>query len=131
MPASWAGEVRGRTDAAPRAVAARGLLVADELDNIGVFKAASPTVVNITALSVERDFLSMNVQQVPRSTGTGFVWDDRGHIVTNFHVIHGASGARVTLADQSSYRAELVGAFPDRDLQPVGCERGDRIRNSR
>jgi S1-C subfamily serine protease len=43
------------------------------------------------------------VQQVPRGTGTGFVWDDRGHIVTNFHVIQGASGARVTLADQSTY----------------------------
>jgi S1-C subfamily serine protease len=53
---------------------------------------------------------------VPRGTGTGFVWDERGHIVTNFHVIQGASAARVTLADQSTHRAELVGTFPDRDL---------------
>ena len=64
----------------------------------------------------------MNVQQVPRGTGTGFVWDERGHIVTNFHVIQGANGARVTLADQSSYDAELVGAFPDRDLAVLRIE---------
>ena len=106
----------GRTDAAPRSVASRGPLSPDEQNNISVFKAASPSVVNITALTVERDFFSLNVQQVPRGTGTGFVWDERGHIVTNFHVIQGASAARVTLADQTSYRAELVGAFPDRDL---------------
>jgi S1-C subfamily serine protease len=102
--------------APPRAVAPRGPLVADELNNIAVFKAASPSVVNITALGLERDFFSLNVQQVPQGTGTGFVWDGQGHVVTNFHVIQDASGARVTLADQTSYKAELVGAFPDRDI---------------
>ncbi|MED5618292.1 S1C family serine protease [Ideonella sp. BN130291] len=102
--------------AAPRAVAPRGPLAADELNNIAVFKAASHSVVNITALGYERDFFSTNVQQVPRGTGTGFVWDDKGHIVTNFHVIQEANAARVTLADQTSYRAQLVGVFPDRDL---------------
>jgi S1-C subfamily serine protease len=59
---------------------------------------------------------------VPRGTGTGFVWDDRGHIVTNFHVIQGANAARVTLADQSSFDAQLVGAFPDRDLAVLRIE---------
>jgi S1-C subfamily serine protease len=58
----------------------------------------------------------MNVLQVPRGAGSGFMWDERGHVVTNFHVIQGASGARVTLADQSQWTAELVGAYPDRDL---------------
>ena len=81
-----------------------------------MFRAASPAVVNITALGLERDFFSTTVQQVPQGTGSGFVWDDLGHIVTNFHVIQGASGARVTLSDQSSHKARLVGAFPDRDL---------------
>ncbi len=101
---------------APRAVAPRAALSAEELNNIAVFKAASPSVVNITTLGLERDFFSMNVQQVPRGSGSGFVWDERGHIVTNYHVIQEANGARVTLADQTSYRAELVGAFADRDL---------------
>jgi S1-C subfamily serine protease len=96
-------------------VTPRGALDAEEQNNIAVFKNVSPSVVNITALGLERDFLSLNVQQVPQGTGTGFVWDAQGHIVTNFHVIQDANAARVTLADQSSYKAELVG-FPDRDL---------------
>ena len=108
--------VESRTDAVPRAVTPRGPLMADELNNIAVFRAASPSVVNITALGLERDLFSRNVQQVPQGTGTGFVWDTAGHLVTNYHVIQDAAGARVTLSDQSSYKAELVGAFPDRDL---------------
>ena len=108
--------VHGRTDAVPRTVAPRGPLAADELANIDVFKKTSPSVVHITSLGVQRDMFSANVQQVPRGTGTGFVWDNAGHIVTNFHVIQGANGARVTLADQSTFDAKLVGAFPDRDL---------------
>jgi len=107
---------QARTPAPPRAVTPRGPLMADELNNIAVFRAASPSVVNITALGLERDLFSRNVQQVPQGTGTGFVWDTAGHVVTNFHVIQDAAGARVTLSDQSSYKAELVGAFPDRDL---------------
>ena len=108
--------VDGRTDTGPRAVTPRGPLAADEQAHVDLFRKASPSVVNITSLGVQRDLFSMNVQQVPRGTGTGFVWDDAGHIVTNFHVIQGANGARVTLADQSSFDAQLVGAFPDRDL---------------
>jgi S1-C subfamily serine protease len=103
-------------EAVPRAVASRGPLGADEQNNIAVFKAASPSVVNITAIGFERELFALDVQQVPRGTGTGFVWDERGHIVTNFHVIQEANAARVTLSDQTSYRAELVGVFPDRDL---------------
>ncbi len=108
--------VQGRTEAEPRAVTPRGPLGADELANIELFKKASPSVVHITSLGAQRDLFSMNVQQVPRGTGTGFVWDTAGHIVTNFHVIQGANGARVTLADQSTYDATLVGYFADRDL---------------
>ncbi|MCX7960599.1 MAG: trypsin-like peptidase domain-containing protein [Burkholderiales bacterium] len=102
--------------AEPRPVAARGGLAEDEQTNIAVFRAASPSTVHITTLETARDLFSLNVFQVPRGTGSGFVWDERGHIVTNFHVIQGASGARVTLADQSEWKAELVGVFPDRDL---------------
>ena len=105
-----------RTEASARAVTPRGPLLAEEQSQIDVFKRISPSVVHITTLEVQRDFFSLNVEQVPRGTGTGFVWDERGHIVTNFHVIQGGSAARVTLADQSTHTAELVGAFPDRDL---------------
>jgi len=109
-------ESRTSEPATPRAVAPRGPLGADEQANIDLFKRVSPSVVHITTLETQRDMFSMNVMQVPRGTGTGFVWDDKGHIVTNFHVIQGGSAARVTMADQSSFPAKLVGAFPDRDL---------------
>ncbi len=110
------GGVHGRGEAPPRAVTPRGPLAAEEQAHVDIFKRNSPSVVHITSLGVQRDMFSMNVQQVPRGTGTGFVWDAQGHIVTNFHVIQGGNGARVTMADQTSYDAQLVGAFPDRDL---------------
>jgi S1-C subfamily serine protease len=108
--------VSARPEAQARAVTPRGPLSADELAHVEIFRRASPSVVHITSLGVQRDLLSLNVQQVPRGTGTGFVWDGNGHIVTNFHVIQGGNGWRVTLADQSSYDATVVGAFADRDL---------------
>jgi S1-C subfamily serine protease len=114
--------VQSKTDAVPRAVAPRGPLAADEVSNIDIFKKSSPSVVHITSLAQQRDMFSMNVQQVPTGTGTGFVWDDSGHIVTNYHVIQAANGAKVTLADQSTYDAKLVGAFPDRDLAVLRIE---------
>lgn len=114
--ASTACEAQPRPDAAPRAVTPRGALAADEQAHIELFRRASPSVVHITTLAARRDMFSMNVQQVPSGTGSGFVWDEQGHIVTNFHVIQTASGAQVTLADQSTHQARLVGAFPDRDL---------------
>ncbi|HKA40472.1 MAG TPA: trypsin-like peptidase domain-containing protein [Burkholderiales bacterium] len=106
----------GVPPAEPRAVAARGSLAEDEQNSITVFKSASPSAVHITTLEAARSFFSLDVMQVPRGTGTGFLWDDKGHVVTNFHVIQGGSGAQVTLADQSTWKAALVGAFPDRDL---------------
>jgi S1-C subfamily serine protease len=109
-------------DTPPRAISPRGPLGADEQANIDLFKRVSPSVVHITTLETQRDMFSMNVMQVPRGTGTGFVWDAQGHIVTNFHVIQGGTGARVTMADQTSFPAKLVGAFPDRDLAVLKIE---------
>ena len=105
-----------RPEAVPRTVAARGSLAEDEQNNISVFKNVSPSVVHITTLELARNFLSLDVMQIPRGTGTGFIWDDRGNVVTNFHVIQAGQTARVTLADQTTWKAALVGAFPDRDL---------------
>ena len=100
----------------PRAVAARGSLAEDEQNKIAVFKAASPRTVNITTLTSSRSLFSHDATQVPQGTGSGFIWDAQGHVVTNFHVIQSANGALVTLSDHSTWKAVLVGAFPDRDL---------------
>jgi len=101
--------------AAPRPVAARGDLAADEQATIALFKQASPSVVYITTLA-RRLVGYFDVTEVPQGTGSGFLWDGSGHVVTNFHVIQGASAARVTLHDGSEWTATLVGASPDHDL---------------
>lgn len=99
-----------------RQPAPRGPLGAEESATIGIFKKASPSVVYITTLDKVVNLWTMNVREVPRGTGSGFVWDDQGHIVTNYHVIAGARGAQVRLSDQRGFPAELVGASPDHDL---------------
>jgi S1-C subfamily serine protease len=79
-------------------------------------------VVYITTVEMRRDFFTMNDYAVPRGAGSGFVWDDDGHIVTNFHVIQGAQAAQVTLGDQSTWNAELVGYAPEKDLAVLRVE---------
>jgi len=108
--------------AQPRPVTPRGPLAEDEKSNIAIFRNNSPSVVHITTLANARNLFSLDVFQVPKGTGSGFIWDERGHVVTNFHVIQGASEARVTLSDQSEWKASLVGAFPDRDLAVLRIE---------
>jgi S1-C subfamily serine protease len=102
--------------AAPRAVTARGELFSGEKSTIALFRQASPAVVNITAIGVQRDLFTLNLYQIPQGTGSGFVWDTRGNIITNFHVIQNADAAQVTLADQSNWKARVVGVAPDKDL---------------
>ncbi len=70
----------------------------------------------ITTLGRVRSRYDFNVHRVPQGSGSGFVWDHQGHVVTNFHVIRGASEAVVTLADGSERPASLVGVAPDHDL---------------
>lgn len=110
------GAALNDTRATPRAVSPRGELMAGEKSTIALFKQASPAVVNITALGVERDLFTLNLYQIPQGTGSGFVWDTAGNIITNFHVIQNATAAQVTLADQSNWKAQLVGVAPDKDL---------------
>ena len=107
---------QGSADGGPRAVAPRGALSTEERTTIGIFENASPAVVYITTVQHVRDFFSRNVMRVPQGTGSGFVWDRDGHIVTNYHVIQGAQEAVIALADQRMFPATLVGASPEHDL---------------
>lgn len=106
----------GATAVQPRAVVPRGPLSADERNTIGVFESVSPSVVYITTAQYVRDFFSPNVLRVPQGTGSGFIWDEQGRVVTNYHVVRGAQEAMVRLGDQRSFRARLVGASVDHDI---------------
>ncbi len=105
-----------RPPAEPRAIMPRGDLAEDEKSMIALFRQASPSVVHITTLAVRQDAFSFDVLQIPQGTGSGFIWDADGHIVTNFHVIQDADAATVTMADHSNWKAHPVGAYPDKDL---------------
>lgn len=91
----------------------------DETNNIEIFKAVSPSVVNITNSRLVRSFYSFNPQEVPQGSGTGFIWNDEGYIVTNYHVVQSANVVEVTLHNGATYRASFVGAEPDKDLAVI------------
>jgi S1-C subfamily serine protease len=113
----WQGGAGGLDpNAQPRPVVARGDLSEIEKTNIEVYERASPSVVQVTNLAERGNWFSLNAQEVPKGVGSGFVWDDEGHIVTNYHVVQGADTARVTLADHSSYEARRMWAYPDKDM---------------
>jgi S1-C subfamily serine protease len=101
---------------AARPVAPRADLGDGEQRNIRLFEEASPSVVYITTVAYQAEFFSRDIAQIPLGTGSGFVWDDSGHIITNFHVLQGADAARVTLADRTTWEAKLVGVAPEKDL---------------
>jgi len=91
-------------------------LAAAEKSTIRLFERATPSVVYITTSNFQRSYYSRNAMEVPRGSGSGFIWDRNGHIITNYHVIQGAERYQVTLADQTTYDAELVGEAPSKDL---------------
>jgi S1-C subfamily serine protease len=106
-----------RPIATPRAITPpQGDLGKDEQQVIEMFDTVSPSVVHITSLESRRSRLSLNVTEMPQGTGSGFIWDTDGHVVTNFHVIQNADRAEVTLSDNSVWKAEIVGSAPDKDL---------------
>ncbi len=144
VPANAAG---GPGEARPRLAAQRGPapepytdLRPDEHAIVDLFENTSPSVVYISTVTRRRDFFGRATGEVPLGTGTGFVWDRDGHVVTNFHVLEGASSARVVMHDQTSYMAEYVGGSrrhdlavlridaPADSLRPVRLGDSDRVR---
>ncbi|TXB62649.1 S1C family serine protease [Phaeodactylibacter luteus] len=97
-------------------------LTPQERSNIRLFEEAAPSVCYITTTNVRRDYFSRNITEIPRGSGSGFVWDAKGHIITNYHVIQGADRATVTLADRSTWQAVPVGVAPEKDLAVLKIE---------
>jgi S1-C subfamily serine protease len=94
----------------------------DEKNSTEIFSKASPAVVFVTNTALRRSIFSLDVMEIPRGSGTGFVWDRGGLIVTNFHVIAGANKVTVTLHDQSEHDAEVIGVAPEKDLAVLRIE---------
>jgi len=101
----------------PRVVTPREELGVSEKARIELFERTWRSVVHITTLAVRTDPFRLNVLEVPSGTGSGFIWDQLGHIVTNYHVVKGGPPrARVTFADQRTLEAQVVGLSPRNDL---------------
>ncbi len=98
-----------------------------EQATINLFREASPSVVYITAIVKRRDYFRLSVQEVPQGTGSGFVWDRKGHIVTNLHVIQGADRAQVTLSDHTTWEARVVGYAAEKDLAVLHIDAPTRV----
>jgi len=94
----------------------------EEANTIEIYKKARRSVVYVTNVALRRDFFSLNVHQIPQGAGSGFIWDDSGIIVTNYHVVHGASRVTITLFDHSNWNAEVVGLAPSKDIAVLRIE---------
>lgn len=87
-----------------------------EQHTIRLFEQAAPSVCFITTSTLRRNYYSRNVEEIPSGSGSGFVWDKDGHIVTNYHVIQNADKATVMLSNGKTYQATKVGQAPEKDL---------------
>lgn len=107
-----------RKGAKPRTPAPKGRLLPEEVNTIRRFREAKGSIVYISTLQVGINRYTGDVMRVPAGTGTGWVWDDKGHVVTNKHVVSVGKGGlldqvdevRVTLADGRTYQARIIGS---------------------
>ncbi len=99
-----------------------GARIEDERNTIGVFRAAAASTVFVTQTRVVEDWFFGTQQEVPAGSGSGFVWDEQGHVVTNFHVVEGARTVTVTFHDQETFEAKVVGLEPRKDIAVLKVE---------
>jgi S1-C subfamily serine protease len=114
--------------AEPRVVEARGDLADDERSTIALYRQARVSVVYVENRARSRDFLTLDPTERVQGTGSGFVWDEQGYVVTNYHVVHQGSSFRVVLHDGTDWDARLVGAEPDKDVAVLKVEERARGR---
>ncbi len=99
-----------------RAIDSVTYLTNSEQATIDLFEKSAPSVCYITTLNQQRDFWSRDITEIPSGSGSGFIWDKEGHIITNFHVIQNGEKLKVTLSDRTNWDAEVVGIEPNKDL---------------
>ena len=104
------------------------MLQSTERQMIDLFQKVSPSVVYINTFVERLDAFSMNVFEVPQGTGSGFVWDKSGHVVTNYHVIRNAGSAKIIFTKPNgqsiSYKAKITGVDPDKDVAVLEIDVG-------
>ncbi|QDU72518.1 S1C family serine protease [Mucisphaera calidilacus] len=127
---SWWSSLAGPAIAQENATPDQGYLTSDEQRTIEVFERSREAVVFINTLGRRRDIFSRRVFEVREGSGSGFFWDNQGHIVTNYHVLHNATGAEIILDDQTRVRAQLVGVSRSHDLAVLKIDDPDINREA-
>ena len=94
----------------------------DEANSTEIYQKASPAVVHVTSTALKRSFFNRNVLEVPQGSGSGFIWDKNGLVVTNYHVIRNANRMIIELHDQSQWEATVIGLAPEKDLAVLRIE---------
>jgi len=125
-PAARFRTTRGHTDNAARRNARAhaagvtdltpGAGIEDERNTISVFEANAPSTVFVTQRRVVVDYFSRRREEVESGSGSGFIWDKNGHIVTNYHVVRGAKSLTVQLYDGRTLPARVIGVAPRKDV---------------
>jgi S1-C subfamily serine protease len=120
-------EISANAQSNPGSAVAESGLSNEELATIKVFERVAPSVVNIDTTAMQTNLFSMSVTEVPQGSGSGFVFDKKGHVVTNFHVIENAAKVSVTVKGGHRFEAKVVGAEPDKDLALLKIEAPERL----
>ena len=95
-----------------------------ENKTIEIYRKAVPSTVNVSNIKLTKNFYYGDVE-VPQGAGSGYVWDDKGHIVTNFHVVQGGDSFVVTFYnDPKQYKAKLVATAKEKDIAVLKIEQG-------
>jgi S1-C subfamily serine protease len=103
----------------PRAIEPRGQLSDSERSTIAIFQHAAPSVVQVVGRPAATTGSAVSEGEGGLQSGTGFVWDGAGHVVTNNHVVEQAGTMAVRLASGEVTRADLVGRAPNYDLAVI------------
>ncbi len=91
-------------------------LTPNEKGTIALFKHNNPAVVYISTVTRLINPYTLDVREIPSGTGTGFIWDNKGHIITNYHVIQNNRTAKVRLNNQKTYTARVIGKSKRHDI---------------
>ncbi len=94
----------------------QALQTEDERNTIAVFQQAAASTVFVTQKKVVLDYYRGTAMEVPAGSGSGFIWDRQGHVVTNYHVVQGAERLSVTLHNQETHEATVVGTERRKDI---------------
>jgi len=100
----------------PIDISQRQDLTPEEKGTIAIFRHNNPSVVYISTVKRVINVWTRDIREVPSGTGTGFLWDKQGHIITNYHVVMNNKTARVRLNNKKTYTAKVIGISKRHDI---------------